>query len=521
MADQPLFLSDSTRVYSQSPFVYNFSLFYTDRKDQDMAQSSLKILSENQIGEIDKAVMQLLSRVGLDVASGKVRAILVDAGCSGDDSRVRFPEKLVRDTVFRAPQAFTLEGRVPEYRVQIGDGRTHIQPMVGRLNILDFEGARRRTNLEDVAHIVAVCDAIQTYDILHGGAVMPQIGGVPPGLTHVAGFVQTLRHTGKPFKGSCRGARVAEDCIRLAEITAEKLGKPFTLHTTCNLISPLQIAADMSEGALYYIEKGWPVDFASEPQMGATSPVTLAGTAVQTMAECLAGVVLAQAVNPGSPVFAGTVGAAMDMRHTTIALGGVESALLNAAHAQMAEFYRLPSRGTGSNTNSKQLDFQAGYEKMLTLLIPVMAGIDMLFYPGTIEHAETISLESLVLDGSLCDIALKAQQGIRVTEDLLSVDLVEQVGPGGTFLTLPQTAREMFNEHLVRGMWDRRRRSDWESAGSPSPETRAHEEVIKILCAPPVSLPENLDRAIMDAAGEIASREGNSGLVKLLEQQNG
>jgi len=94
----------------------------------------------------------------------------------------------------------------------------------------------------------------------------------------------------------------------------------------------------------------------------------------------------------------------MDMRYGTIALGGIEAGLLNAAHAQIAQFLRIPSRGTGANTNSKVLDFQAGYEKMMTLMMPAMAGINMIFYPGTIEHAETISLESLVIDHEICSM---------------------------------------------------------------------------------------------------------------------
>jgi len=363
---------------------------------------------------------------------------------------------------------------------------------------------------------VAVCDAMEHYDVLHGGAVMPQIADVPVGLAHVAGFVQTLRHTGKPFKGSCRGRQVAEDCVRLAETVAEALGRPFTLHTTCNLVSPLQMAAEMTEGAVVYLRAGWPVDFAAEPQMGATSPVTLGGTVAQGLAESLAGVVLAQAVRPGAPIFVGTVAAAMDMRHATIALGGVEAALVNAAHAQMAGRYSLPSRGTGANTNAKQLDFQAGYEKMLTLLTPILAGIDLLFYPGTLEHAETVSLESLVLDHGLSAIALRIQEGLRTSEDLLSVDLMRQVGPGGTFLSLPQTAREMFREMLVHGLWDRRRREDWEAAGAPGPPDAAAEKVREILGMPREPLAETVETKLAEAAGEIISRHGATELVERL-----
>jgi len=482
-----------------------------------MGEGRLKILTDQQVEQIDAAVMRILSDIGLAVASPEIRGILKKAGCVCDGQRVRFPAELVRHCVRLAPGELAVSGRDPERSAHIGNGRTHIQPMVGRLNILDADGTKRPTNLQDIGRIVAICDALEHYDILHGGAVMPQIAGVPAGLAHVAGFVQTLRHTGKPFKGSCRGRQVAEDCHRLAQAVGAATGHPLALHTTCNLVSPLQMASDMAEGALVYIRAGWPVDFASEPQLGATSPVTLCGTVAQGMAECLAGVVLAQTVNPGTPVFVGTVGAAMDMRHATIALGGVEAALIGAAHAQVAAHYGLISRGTGSNTDSKQLDFQAGYEKMLTLLLPLLAGVDMLFYPGTMEHAETISLEALVLDHGLCAIALRAQEGIRVTTDLLSLDLIEQAGPGGTFLGFPETAREMFTELLVRGLWDRRRRSDWEAAGSPSRMSVAQTEVERILAKPPEPLPAEVESNLADVVREIAVREGEPQVMDQLQ----
>lgn len=481
-----------------------------------MAKAVLEILTREQVLEIDSAAMRILSEIGMEVASAQVRCILEQAGCRCDGKRVHFPTELVREYIRLAPHSFQVQGLGPDSAVHIGDGKTHIQPIVGRLNILDIDGTKRRTTLEDVAKIISICEAMPTYDILHGGAVMPNIEGVPGRLAHVAGFVTTLRNTKKLFKGSCRGQQVAEDCIRLAEGVANAASRPFDLHTTCNLVSPLQMAAEMSEGAIAYIQKGWPVDMASEPQMGATSPVTLAATTAQAMAEALAGVVLAQVVKPGAPVFVGTVAAAMDLRYTTIALGGIESALLNATHAQMAAYYGLPSRGSGSNTNSKQLDFQAGYEKMATLLLPVLAGMDMIFYPGTLEHAETLSLESLVMDNTLCEIALHAQKGIRVSPDLLSVELIKQVGPGGAFLNLPQTANEMFNEHLVRGLWDRQRRSDWLKNGSPTPVQTAHNRVNEILNRPTPPLPDAVESALYDIVVDIAKRENDSELVDIL-----
>ena len=112
----------------------------------------------------------------------------------------------------------------------------------------------------------------------------------------------------------------------------------------------------------------------------------------------------------------------------------------------------------------------------------------------------------------------RAQQGVGVTSELLAVDLVRQIGPGGTFLGLPDTASGMFTEHLVRGLWDRRLRDEWEAAGAPSPQQAAQAKVEQILNEPTDPLPDAVEAAIMDVVGNLAKRDNAPQLVDLLER---
>jgi trimethylamine--corrinoid protein Co-methyltransferase len=265
---------------------------------------------------------------------------------------------------------------------------------------------------------------------------MPHIEGVPDEVAHVHGYFTSVKNSSKVIKGVVRGKEKAKDCIRMAAVIAggeEALKKQPNIFTTCNVISPLEYMVEQTEGLIEYAKVGLPVDIASEPQCGATSPVTMAGTLAQQTAEILGMVVISQLVNPGTPVLMGTVAAAMDFRNGMIALGGVEAALLNVAHAQMAQFYGIPSRGTGSNTESKILDMQAGYEKAITLSLPALAGINMIFYPGTMDHAMTVSMESLVIDHEICGMIDRILKGVSVTEETIGLDLIDKVGPGGHF----------------------------------------------------------------------------------------
>ncbi len=87
-----------------------------------------------------------------------------------------------------------------------------------------------------------------------------------------------------------------------------------------------------------------PVLLLSAAQAGATSPAALAGTIVQAVAECLAGLVYVNALKPGAPAIFGTWPFVSDLRTGAMSGGSPEQALLSAGCAQMGHFYDLHRR---------------------------------------------------------------------------------------------------------------------------------------------------------------------------------
>jgi trimethylamine--corrinoid protein Co-methyltransferase len=445
----------------------------------------INFLSDDDIEQIHLSALSILWDIGIEVREDQAFQILKKAGCPTNGKRVRVPDYLVEEAVRTAPKAFTLYGRDPDFKIPLEGRRVYYEPMIGRLNILDMEtGERRRTNLKDVENLVRLADSLEHYTLLHSGAIMPHIEGVPDGVSHVHGYYASVRNSSKVIKGVVRGKQKAKDCIRMAEAVAgdkEALRRRPNIFTTCNVVSPLRFDEIQTEGLIEYAKRGLPVDIASEPQAGATSPVTLAGTIAQQTAEILGMVVVAQLVNPGTPVLLGTVAAPMDMRRGMIALGGVEASMMNVAHAQMARFYQIPSRGTGSNTESKTLNIQAGYEKAVTLLLPALGGINMIFYPGTMDHALVVSLESLLIDHEICGIADRILKGISVTDKKLGLDVIDRVGPGGHFLNQRHTVEHFEEEQFIPSLSDRDSYETWIDNGQPDILEKAREKVKTIL----------------------------------------
>ena len=474
----------------------------------------LEILSKEQIYDIHQATMNVLEKVGVRVYEPNALSLLEKNGADVDDKlrRVYLPEYLVKEAIKRAPDRFTITARQKKYSVKIEKGRVYFGPMIGRKQILDIDTRRvRPTNLNDVANLIKLSDACENYRLLHGGAVMPHIEGVPDPVAHVVGYLTSAKNSSKIVKTTARGTIKARDCLKMAAIIAggeEELRRKPRIYTTCNTISPLQHDKVMTEGLLEYVKMKQPVDITPEIQAGATGPVTLAGVLTQQWVEILSGVAIAQFASPGAPVFAGTCSTVMDMRRGHIALGAIESGLINIGHAQIARFYGLPCRGSAGDSESKLIDVQNGFERAMNLLLVALGGINYIFYPGTLESGMTVSLEQLLIDDEICGNVYRVLQGIKVDVDTIAEDIIAAVGPGGNFLGQKHTIDYLAKEHYFPKISDRDARKEWEQAGSKDLWDVARDKVKEILRThEPEPLDKDVEKQLAEYVKQVEKRE--------------
>jgi len=478
------------------------------------SQPCLRVLTDDQIYDIHQAALEILWNTGVLVKAPAARVLLRQAGAVVDDETMlcRIPGYIVEEALRRAPSSFTIYARNPAHNVHVSTRSLHYEPMIGRINCYDYvTGKTHRTTLEDVCHLVKIADALPHYHLLHSGAIMPQIDGVPIRATHVYGYLASVRNSSKVIKATSRERILAEDCLRMVAVIAggeeELRHKPYTF-TTDNPVTPLQHDRDQTEGALEFAKYGLPIDVTSEPQAGATAPVTLAGLLAQQTADVISGITIIQLANPGNPVWYGTCGSVMDMRVGRIAIGAIEMGLINVASAQIAHFYNIPCRGTAAATDSKLLDIQAGYEKAAVLTMAALGGVNKIFYPGTMEGALTVSKESLVIDDEIIGALYRVLEGIDVNQATLALDVIHRVGPGGHYLGQRHTMQFLQREQFIPLLSDRLTRENWERAGSKSMADRAHERVEQILSQHQVdALPPAVEAELERIVHEVEERE--------------
>jgi trimethylamine--corrinoid protein Co-methyltransferase len=445
----------------------------------------LRVLTSDEVYEIHLAALEILDRVGVRVLEPKAFSILEKAGAnvSQEERIARIPEYLVNETVKKAPSSFTLYGRNGKYKLRLGGERTYFALPGTGVNVLDLEtGKCRSSTLADVKKFYKLADALPN---VHHASLAVEPTDIPDPVASLYSILEGFRNTTKTIDGDTYGENGALDAIKMASIVAggtDELRKKPRLLGFVNPVSPLQQSKEMMKGLLTYAEYGQPVIIASEAQAGATAPVTLAGLLAQQNAEILSGVVITQLVNPGSPVLYGAVSTIMDMREGNVALGSVETGLINVAAAQLARFYNLPSRGTGGTTEAKVPDIQAGYEKAITLMMASLAGINFIYdAAGSLESTLTVSFEQVVADNELCGMVARAVRGIDVCEETLAIDIIEAVGPGGHYLTQKHTLERLGKEHYLPSILNRQNRLKWEKNGSKTLRDVAREETKRIL----------------------------------------
>lgn len=466
-----------------------------------LAGGSYKPLTSEEIDKINETVLLVIEEIGCEVNSEAAREALEKAGATvdGETRRVRLSRERAQELIGQAPAEITLCGRDSKHDIHLGGTRVYTGTGGTALNIYEpSTGEIFPANLDDLQNIAGLVDKL---DNIHLFLLPTYPNELPVERVDVNRFFAGLDNTTKHIMGGIYTPDGLQQVIDMAEIVAgspEALREHPIISIISCIISPFTIDAQYGDLLVATARSGIPVVCPAEPLCGATSPVTLAATvAVQTV-DSLMGVILAQAVNPGTPAIFGSVATSTDLSDYKYIAGSVEMGLLNAAGAQMAQFYKLPYYATGGMTDAKTLDAQAGYESAITNLLCALSGANFIHdAAGLMDFALTVCYEKYVIDNDILGMVLRAVEGIRVNDDTLAYDLIKEIGPGGNFVTAKHTRRHMRKEHYLPTLSDRNYRDKWESAGRKEIWEKASETVRKILKNHNVRLPEETRNAVL------------------------
>jgi trimethylamine--corrinoid protein Co-methyltransferase len=236
---------------------------------------------------------------------------------------------------------------------------------------------------------------------------------------------------------------------------------------------------------------------------GAMSPVTVAGTVSQTLAEALAGMTLAQLVNPGAPVVLGSFASSLSMQSGAPTFGTPEPALVLYVMAALARRLGVPFRSGGSLCASKIPDAQAAFESANTLMPTCLAGVNFVLHTaGWLEGGLTMGYEKFVMDADQAGMMHTLLQGVDLSENGQAMDALREVGPGRHFLGCAHTQANFETAFYRSALADNNSFEQWDAEGATDMAQRANAVWKRQLAeyeAPP--LDPATDEALLDYIG--------------------
>ncbi len=464
-----------------------------------------ELMDEAGLALIEENAEVVLQEIGIDFRDDpEALALLRDAGADVKGERVRFPKGMCRAIIrSSAPAEYTQHARNPQRSVIIGGDRTVLVPAYGPPFIRNLDDGRRYATIEDFRNFVKL--TYMSPGLHHSGGTICEPVDLPVNKRHFDMVYSHIKYSDKPFMGSVTHPERARDSIDMARIVFgdEFVEQNTVISSLINANSPMTYDATMLGAAKTYARHNQATVISPFILAGAMSPVTVAGTVTQILAEALAGMAFIQVVKPGAPVVFGTFSSSMSMQSGAPTFGTPEPGLVLYVAAALARRLGVPFRSGGGLCAAKIPDAQAAYESANTLQAAAMAGVNfMLHTAGWLEGGLVMDYEKFIMDVDQANMIGVLLQGVDTSENAQAMDALREVGPGNHFLGAAHTQANFKSAFYRSLLADNNSFEQWQEDGGLDTAQRANgiwKKMLEEYTPPP--LDESIDDALLAYIG--------------------
>lgn len=442
---------------------------FTSKEELDLIHEySLKLLQENGVEFLGESAIEHFKAHGFKV-DGKI---------------VYIHENQLNAALRTAPKSFAWYGR--NTHVTVGGGKTLCAPTYGPMYILE-DGEFHVSTKSDFLNFAKLQATSQVLDISNPN--MMDFSFMPAAFASNWAMAMVLMMDERPAIGMVDGEKNAVDSIQM---TREFLGiydKP-VLSGLISVSSPRSYSQAMCESLIAYAKAGQSVFITPASMNGLTAPGSLASVLLLNNVEILSGVVLAQLINPGTPVIYGNQSHGCDLRFVVPTVGSPEQCLLFSAVKALGNYYGLPVRTGGSSCDAKQVDMQAGVESFSTMYASLQSGTDLVVHAcGGMDSDNTLSYDKFIYDEEVILSVQRILRGIEVSKETLLAEDIAAIEPGGQFISasLKKSMKLYRDDLVVLHVPNRFAHSSWLSKGAESitqKTKRMYEKRLADYCQP-------------------------------------
>ena len=462
-------------------------------------QPSLTLLNEEQKDEIHTWSLEILERTGNIVNDEETLSLLKNAGCTiRDGNKVFIPGPVVEEALRSVPHHISIANRKGERVLYLETRKTYFGTGSETINVIDIDtGQRRKALLEDVRKAARLADELEHIDFVMS---MGMADDVPAKLSDRYQFAAMAESTTKPIMFTSWDREGLEDTYRIAVAIAggeeELRRKPFLIHYA-EPIAPFKHPKESLQKLLFCADKEIPVEYHCISMAGATGPATLLGSFVQANARMLSGVVIHQLKRRGAPIIIQSPVIFLDVKTSLMPYFGPDWVLSALMSKEMALYYGIPTFGKAGATDSKVLDQQAGIEIGMSILAEGLVGNNLIHDLGYLEMGLTSSLASIVMCDEVVSHVKRILRGVNFSAEHMAVDIIEQTGPDGNFITQDHTVRHFRQEAWFSKLIDRNAYDNWIALGGDTLLDKATAVAKSILARHEISpLPKEVTREI-------------------------
>ena len=477
------------------------------------ASPQFRLLSDSQLEELHLAVLQILERTGVAFECQEAIELLDGAGADvSNPDRVKIPSYLVEQALRTAPKAITIYTRDGEPAMVLNGTGSHFIGVADCPEYLDPRIRKRReTYVEDIDDMARVVDALPNIEGVMSAGNHPTVPGT---ISDRVSLVRFILNSPKPIACSITDASSLREMIEICSIVAggeEQLRKkPFFIGSS-EPVTPLTQGKDPMEQSLLCAEKGIPNYPYSMPMAGATTPATWPAVLVIPTAEVLSQLVVIQLKKPGAPVILGSMPNIFEMRTTIYPYGAPELSFLVAALTELIHYYKLPILGTAGCTEADVIGAQAAAEATYQILMSALSGADFVHDVGLMWHGMLASPEFTVFGNEIIDMVKVSMGGIEINDETLPLDLIERIGPRGTYISEKHTLKH-FRKFWAPKIFDR---SVTKGEGVKNCEDLLNEMTLEIIKThKPKPLPEDVAKELRKVEASWFKRVGIEGYPK-------
>ncbi len=435
-----------------------------------------RILSDDQIEQIYHGALQIMERTGVLFECQEAIDILSEAGADvSNPKRIKIPSYMVEQAVRTAPKSvtfYTRDGKVAF--VLNGQTGCHFGSWPDPVKILDPATQQLKTTyVEDIDTMSRLIDALPNIEWTYTGSSNKTLPVFPNlDISDRVTLLHFIMNSTKPIISEITNLEALREMIDLCSIVAggEKnlVSKPFW-GGSCEPVSPLVEGKDAMEKSLLCAEKGLPVVVYSMPMAGATTPATGAAILAISTAEVLSQLVVLQLKRPGAPVIFGSIPNIMEMKTTIFPYGAPELTLFVGALTEICHYLKLPMFGTAGCSDAYSVDPQSAAEVTYQILITMLSGADLVHDVGIVYHQHG-SPELVTFCDEIIEMSKVLMKGVPVNDETLALDLIEKVGPRGSFIAEKHTLKH-FRNFWVPTIFDR--------SATKTPEAKSCSELLR------------------------------------------